>query len=184
MEARANQKTGSYARGNSQTAPSSTIVSEIGSLTLEFTKLSQLTEDPKYYDAVQRISDEFEKSQMTTLLPGMWPIAVDAATPSFTDDNTFTLGGMSDSLYEYLPKQYLMLGGRLEQPRRLYEAFIDVAKKHMFRRALNERDIPIIVSGDVRVKNSGGKTEIVTTPEGQHLTCFTRRHGRHRRPDL
>ncbi len=95
------------------------LVSEIASLSLEFTKLSQLTGDAKYYDAVQRIADVFEKSQPTTKLPGMWPITIDAATPAFDQDNSFTLGGMSDSLYEYFPKQYLLLGGRLAQSRKL-----------------------------------------------------------------
>jgi hypothetical protein len=75
-------------------------VSEIGSLSLEFTKLSQLTGEMKYYDAVQRISDAFEKSQSSTKLPGMWPVVVDASKPSFDRDASFTLGGMSDSLYE------------------------------------------------------------------------------------
>lgn len=88
--------------GKAQTAPRSMLVAEVGSLSLEFTKLSQLTGDMKYYDAVQRIADEFEKGQSTTKLPGMWPIVLDGAGPTFNGDNAFTLGGMSDSLYEYV----------------------------------------------------------------------------------
>jgi len=89
-----------YTEGVGQTAPQQVLVSEIGSLSLEFTKLSQLTGDMKYYDAVQRVSDAFEKSQDTTRLPGMWPVVVNALKPAFDSDNFFTLGGMSDSLYE------------------------------------------------------------------------------------
>lgn len=89
-----------YSAGLGQKAPQQVLVSEIGSLSLEFTKLSQLTGDMKYYDAVQRISDAFEKGQDTTKLPGMWPVVVDASKPAFDSDNFFTLGGMSDSLYE------------------------------------------------------------------------------------
>lgn len=89
-----------YAEGAGQTAPQQVLVSELGSLSLEFTKLSQLTRDMKYYDAVQRVSDAFEKSQDTTRLPGMWPVVVNALKPAFDSDNFFTLGGMSDSLYE------------------------------------------------------------------------------------
>lgn len=92
----------SYSEGDSQKAPHSVLVSELGSLSLEFTKLSQLTGDMKYYDAIQRISDEFEKSQDSTKLPGLFPIIVDASKPSFVGDNAFTLGGMADSLYEYV----------------------------------------------------------------------------------
>jgi mannosyl-oligosaccharide alpha-1,2-mannosidase len=81
---------------------------EIASLTLEFTRLSQLTQDPKYFDAVQRISDELERQQDLTFLPGLWPVVFDAAKLNFTKDRTFTLGGMADSLYEYIPKVRLI----------------------------------------------------------------------------
>lgn len=162
-----------YGQGVAQTAPERMLVSELGSLSLEFTRLSQLTGDPKYYDAVQRISDVFEKSQNTTKLPGMWPVSVDAATPSFSDDNFFSLGGMSDSLYEYFPKQYLILGGLLDQPKVLYEGFIEVAKKHMFFRIVNPKDEPLLVSGDIRVQGEAPNFEIDLNPRGQHLTCFT-----------
>ncbi len=87
-------------KGNRQESPRSVLVSEIGSLSLEFTKLSQLTGDMKYYDAVQRISDMFELGQTKSRLPGMWPVSIDAAKAGFDIDNTYTLGGMSDSLYE------------------------------------------------------------------------------------
>lgn len=147
-------------------------MSELGSLSLEFTKLSQLTGDMKYYDAVQRISDEFAKGQDSTKLPGMWPVQVDSAGPKFTTDNAFTLGGMSDSLYEYFPKQYLILGGALEQPKKMYEKFIGVAKKHLMRRATNPEDISIVISGDARVRTVDGEITAVNSPKGQHLTCF------------
>lgn len=158
--------------GHVQRHPRSVLVSELGSLSLEFTKLSQLTGDMKYYDAVQRISDEFEKGQDATKLPGMWPVQVDSSGPKFTTDNAFTLGGMSDSLYEYFPKQYLILGGALEQPRKMYEKFIGVAQKHLMRRATNPEDIPIVISGDVRARTVDGEMTVVNSPKGQHLTCF------------
>ncbi|KAL1867114.1 hypothetical protein Daus18300_006513 [Diaporthe australafricana] len=161
-----------YMTGSPQSHPRSVLVSELGSLSLEFTKLSQLTGDMKYYDAIQRISDAFEKGQDTTKLPGMWPVEVDSSGPSFTNDNAFTLGGMSDSLYEYFPKQYLILGGVPEQPKKMYEKFIGVAKKHLMRRASNPEDLPIMISADVRVKSVDGAMTSVNTPKGQHLTCF------------
>jgi mannosyl-oligosaccharide alpha-1,2-mannosidase len=81
-----------------------TLVAEIGSLSLEFTRLSQLSGDMKYFDAIQRITDVFDKQQNLTKLPGMWPILVNARTEDFSRDTLFTLGGMADSVYEYLPK--------------------------------------------------------------------------------
>ena len=100
----------------------------------------------------------------------MWPVSIDAETPSFADDNFFTLGGMSDSLYEYFPKHYLLLGGLLQQPKSLYENFIKVAKNFLFFRIYNPSNLPIQVSGDIRVLD-GGDTHLI--PRGQHLTCFT-----------
>ena len=90
--------------GDHQEAGDSTLVSEIGSLSLEFTRLSQVTGDPKFFDAIQRIMDVFDVQQSKTKLPGMWPVVVNAKSLNFTEYGGFTIGGMADSLYEYLPK--------------------------------------------------------------------------------
>jgi mannosyl-oligosaccharide alpha-1,2-mannosidase len=87
-----------------EVASGNTLVAELGSLSLEFTRLSQLTGEPKFFDAVQRITNEFDKQQNHTKLPGMWPVNVNAREVEFRQDTTFTLGGMSDSVYEYLAK--------------------------------------------------------------------------------
>lgn len=92
------------ARGATQIAPEGILLAELGSLTLEFTRLSQVTGDPKYYDAVQRIMDIFEEQQNATKLPGMWPVVVNAKDLDLTGATGFTIGGMADSTYEYLPK--------------------------------------------------------------------------------
>jgi len=159
----------SYVKNNKQQASAAMIVSELGSLSLEFTRLSQISGDPKYYDAVQRISDLFEEYQNKTKLPGMWPVIVDAAGPSFDINTDFHFGGMSDSLYEYLPKQYMMLGGLVEQPRKMYETVIEVAKKYMFFRPLNPDNEELLISGELRVANDG---RIDLNTRGQHLGCF------------
>lgn len=92
------------AEGKVQEASDNALSAEIGSLTLEFTRLAQITGDARFFDAVQRIMDIFEAQQNSTKLPGMWPIVVNAKTLDFTAWNLFTIGGMADSLYEYLPK--------------------------------------------------------------------------------
>ena len=90
--------------GATQVADTSVLVSEPGSLALEFTRLSQITGDPKYYDAVQRVMDVFDEQQSKTKLPGMWPVVVNLQEMNFKDYGSFRIGGMADSLYEYLPK--------------------------------------------------------------------------------
>jgi mannosyl-oligosaccharide alpha-1,2-mannosidase len=92
------------AAGTPQEASENMLVAEIGSLTLEFTRLNQLTGDPRYFDAVQRIMDIFDAQQSRTKLPGMWSVVVNAKTEDFMGGTSFTIGGMADSLYEYLPK--------------------------------------------------------------------------------
>jgi mannosyl-oligosaccharide alpha-1,2-mannosidase len=92
------------AEGTPQIASEDMLVAEIGSLTLEFTRLSQVSGDPRYYDAVQRIMDIFDAQQDLTKIPGLWPVVVNPRTMQFNINGGFTLGGMADSTFEYLPK--------------------------------------------------------------------------------
>ncbi|KAF3358949.1 hypothetical protein VdG1_02511 [Verticillium dahliae VDG1] len=84
----------------------------IGSLSLEFTRLAQLTSDNKYFDAIDRIKRAFAGIQNSTLLPGLWPNLVSLRDGFQAPNNVFRLGADGDSLYEYLPKMYALLGGR------------------------------------------------------------------------
>jgi mannosyl-oligosaccharide alpha-1,2-mannosidase len=99
----------------------------------------------------------------------MWSTTVNAKIPDFTQNGVFTLGGLSDSIYEYFPKQYLLLGGSMPQYRKLYVDFIDAAKKHMFFRPLTESNLDILFSGNVHVHTVGSPH---LDPKGQHLGCF------------
>ncbi|ORY61002.1 glycosyl hydrolase family 47-domain-containing protein [Pseudomassariella vexata] len=54
-------------------------IAELGSLAMEFTRLAQVTQEDKYYDAVARITDAFEDWQNRgTSIPGIFPERVDA----------------------------------------------------------------------------------------------------------
>lgn len=55
------------------------VMSELGSLSLEFTRLAQLTKENKYYDAIARITNAFQEWQANTQVPGLWPIHLDAS---------------------------------------------------------------------------------------------------------
>lgn len=157
------------ASGGIQEAPRHVLGAEYGSFSLEFTRLSQLSGDPKYYDAIQRIMNIFEAQQNDTKVPGVWPINLDARNQDFTKDRSFTLGALADSLYEYLPKQHLMLGGCSPQYQAMYEKFIDVAKEQLFYRALNPENELILFSGSGKVTRG---PQIHLRTEAAHLTCF------------
>ncbi|TVY62810.1 putative mannosyl-oligosaccharide alpha-1,2-mannosidase 1B [Lachnellula suecica] len=157
----------------------SVVVAVLGSLSLEFTRLAQITGNNKYYDGIQRVMDELDKWQGNTTLPGMWPSIVDSShfneslalgSPFADSDELFTLGALADSTYEYLPKQYMMLGGASKQYRTMYEKFVEVAKEHLFFRPMTVKEEDILIAGSVN-RVAGSKPRL--NPELQHLTCFT-----------
>ncbi|KAK0274334.1 hypothetical protein LTR91_006339 [Friedmanniomyces endolithicus] len=276
------------------------VMAELGSLSLEFTRLAQLTGEPKYYDAIARITDAFEEWQNNTRLPGMWPTTVDASgcakpaqiafdssadqqpvpggegqmmvagppvrgaaganmvtsiatnvdreqraaaqakleqktapkefdtyvvkrqlddeasriqttmdvlssnATSYQEDpvrravqagtgasspvclpqglastnkratETFTLGGQSDSTYEYLPKQHMLLGGLTDQYKDMYIAAADTVSKYLLFRPMNPDNLDILLSGALKVSINMTTGEYINqlVPEGEHLTCF------------
>ncbi|RAL09598.1 class I alpha-mannosidase 1A [Aspergillus homomorphus CBS 101889] len=243
------------------------ILAEIGSLSVEFTRLAQLTKENKYYDAIARITNELEKLQDQTQYPGLWPLKLDASgcqkgTNGNTKENTkarleqeyardrlpvttrtysskphptkpaptdaqsyqdffkihdtrslhedaqpaeypgavaqgsgnsnvappeaqctegldtatidkekYSLGALADSTYEYLPKEYMLLGGLNDQYRSMYEKAMNTIRQHLVFQ-------PMIKGGwDVRFlstaiipKNKPGPT--VMEYQGDHLSCF------------
>lgn len=153
-----------------QEAPSGMLVSELGSLSLEFTRLSQLTGDHRWYDAIQRITTLFDAQQHKTRLPGLWPVVVNPKDEDLTSDYGFTLGGMADSTYEYFTKEYALLGGNVPVYRKLYEDSMKAAIKHLFFQPLTPSNESILMSGDARTNEEGTMTTL--QPKMQHLTCF------------
>lgn len=284
-------------------ASSKAALAEIGSLTLEFTRLAQLTKQDKYYDAVARITNQLEAMQDGTTIPGLWPMMVNAqgcahyhtksqvpttakhgtlapvqaepvlgesvqgesrdydpvhditptkdenvtatsvqhkpyAAPTdlrsylklvsrdaefgFTEadsepanyqkstygssgtsssgslidtsldasdekcdsglmlptawrDNKYTLGAMADSTYEYLPKEYMLLGGQNTQYKSMYTKAINAIRKNLLFKPMikGQRDIRFVASTsgiDTSKKTSDFSTKLIY--EGHHLTCF------------
>lgn len=156
-------------KGYAQAAHSMTLVAEIGSLTMEFTRLSQITGDVRWYDATFRIMEAFDQQQSETRLPGMWPVFVDAKNLNFTRDGTFTLGAMSDSLYEYFPKMHALLGGLEPMYERLYRISMAAAKRYTIFRPMTPDKADILIAGTAHVnEDMTGGLEFA----GQHLVCF------------
>ncbi|CAO2656222.1 Nn.00g050250.m01.CDS01 [Neocucurbitaria sp. VM-36] len=276
------------------------VLAEIGSLSMEFTRLAQLTGEHKYYDAIARITDNLEEFQNYTRLPGMWPTYLDASgcgkvyvdlppqeplkapddllvgdvaesppssiellspegkkyvplnlpdpivlTPNRAPSRNqgsmvpgtpandkirdwngdplekrqldtdldepseialdadeassaqaakptppecvaqgfvsssdygreeYTLGGMSDSTYEYLTKEYLLLGGHVEKYRTMYEQSMDVVKKHLIFRPMLPDEDDILFCGKLNVPSNTDDTKVGDLEgENAHLTCF------------
>ncbi|KAL6239135.1 hypothetical protein BDW75DRAFT_199762 [Aspergillus navahoensis] len=227
------------------------VLAELGSLSLEFTRLAQLTKQDKYYDAIARITNELEKYQDSTKLPGMWPLNLDAsgcrrvpgvsrepaatgqpvkwssnevnstsfvshqtrqiqegAEPAHYDDvdsetdslasvdtrtpppkqdcsgglnnqllgvDKFGLGALGDSAYEYLPKEYMLLGGNNDQYLNMYQKAMDTVREYLVYQPMlkNNRDVRFLATVSMTKDlnaNPPGRTTFAY--EGTHLTCF------------
>lgn len=153
-----------------QEASPVTSAAEIGSYTLEFIRLSQITGDPRWYDAVARISNTFASQQHATNLPGMWPMTVNARDLNFTADSWFTLGAMSDSLYEYFPKAFALLGGLEPVYETLYQGSMATSIRHLFFRPMTPDGQDVLISGNMRADLHPPQHTL--EPQGQHLGCF------------
>jgi mannosyl-oligosaccharide alpha-1,2-mannosidase len=137
------------------------------SLSLEFTRLAQLTGDAKYYDAIDRIRAFLERTQDETHLPGMWPTMIDFQNEKVTD-NSFSLGALADSLYEYLPKMYILSGGLEPSYQTMYQKAAETIVDNILFRPMLPGKENILFPGTTFVHNDG----VSIVPEGQHLSCF------------
>lgn len=155
--------------GDAQIASLSTIVAEMGSLSLELIRLSQLTGEDKFYDAVKRITDVFVDQQQDTHMPGLFPLMVNPQDKDFKTGSMFTLGGMVDSLYEYLPKVHLLMRGATNQSQQLYENAMKPIQEHIIFKPMTIDNRDIRIAGQARVYDDN----IQFDPQSQHLTCFT-----------
>jgi mannosyl-oligosaccharide alpha-1,2-mannosidase len=155
-------------RQKKQEAGTGVLLAEIGSLSMEFTRLSQLTGDPKWFDAIQRITDLMAPQQDSTELPGLWPLTVNAKDLVFDKGSTFTLGAMADSIYEYMPKMAALLGGTLPVYQEMYAKAMDTALKHNLYRPMTPTNEDILIAGTVLTNGE----EVRLEPQGQHLVCF------------
>ena len=124
---------------------------------------------------------EFTKRQLTDSdltadTPSSKPdcIPQGLASPPYSTVETFTLGGQADSVYEYLPKEYMLLGGLEPQYQSMYEMSIETTKKYLlFRPMIEEERRDILFAGQVTTQgNLDDENDVKLKAEGTHLTCF------------
>lgn len=139
-----------------------------GSASLEFTRLSQITGDAKYYDATERVKRFFFRTQNTTKIPGLWPLMLNYHDET-ADETVFTLGAGADSLYEYLPKMYALLGGLDRQYAVMTTKALDAARDELlFRPATSDPKKRLLLAGN----SAWAEGKTYRAIEMQHLTCF------------
>ncbi|KAJ8109593.1 hypothetical protein OPT61_g7347 [Boeremia exigua] len=158
--------------GRSPKAETSICFACLGSLTMEFTRLAQITQQSKYYDVVARITRLLDRTQDTTRIPGLWPTMINARKEEFNQSRFFSAGALADSTYEYFPKMHALLGGLEPVYQKLYTDSAAKIDEHMlFRPQLEDEELSeqLLFCGDV---HSSRPSEVTLDPEMQHLTCF------------
>ncbi|KAF2472138.1 seven-hairpin glycosidase [Lindgomyces ingoldianus] len=146
-----------------------------GTITLEFSRLSQITGDSKYYAAVSHVMDTFSENQNKTKLPGMWPMHVSMRRKDVVSGYQFTIGGNADSMYEYLPKAHALLGSASPSSAKyaiMSRTFMDTSMNNLFFRPMVPGNEDILISGNCDVIDYEGTPTPRLDPESEHLSCF------------
>lgn len=152
---RVNLMTGQVA--NQGWSPKASILSEVGTIQLEYFALSRHTHDTIYRQKAQNVIDVLEG--MNTAIPGLLPIFLTTNTaPAFTTGR-ITMGGCGDSYYEYLLKMWLLTGKTNKQYQRMYVESMNAMIQHMVKHAGSE----------TYVAELNGKS---SSPNMEHLACF------------
>jgi mannosyl-oligosaccharide alpha-1,2-mannosidase len=144
----------------------------LASFTMEFTRLTQITSQPKYFDLVARVIALLDRTQNSTKLPGLWPTNLNAAKEEFNQSRSFSIGAAADSTYEYFPKMHALLGGLEPVYEKLYKMSAAMIDKHMlFRPMVEDPEFgeDLLFCGDVFAPD---EDDVRLEPQMQHLTCF------------
>ena len=158
------------AGGELQDAPDDGLLAELASSSMELTRLSQLTGDMRWFDATQRITDLLDEQQNQTTLPGMWPAKVNARASDVRVGRQYSIGGETDSAYEYLVKMCALLGkgSLMEQYQGMWEFSMDTVFQYILFRPLIPDNADILIPGSVTA-NDDGSTSL--SPKAEHLAC-------------
>jgi mannosyl-oligosaccharide alpha-1,2-mannosidase len=139
------------------------LLAELGTVQLELLKLAEATGKKSYADAAERIVAELHARH-----PGEGLIPIYVRLDDAGAVGPLTMGGMSDSYYEYLLKAWL-LKGKDEARAGLY--------RDMWVRAMDETLDKLVathpVDGRMYVGERGGLgPDAKLVPKMEHLACF------------
>ncbi len=126
-------------------------IAEAGSLSLEFTRLFQITRDKRYFEVVSRTTDFLD--QWHVIHPGaqkvkaLWPGALNVTDPD-APLGKGVYGIQGGTNYDYLLKMHLLLSGAQSQYRRLYEAAASSITKFLLTPIAVVGGVDGVVAGD------------------------------------
>ncbi|TIB40499.1 hypothetical protein E3P86_00661 [Wallemia ichthyophaga] len=153
-----------------------TILAESGSMILEFAKLSMITGNHKYLNVANKAQDVLFSLRST--ISGLLPthVRLDEEITQTPRSGVFTLGGLSDSYYEYLIKMYRLINAQLSRYGKQYIKALDsINDKLIIEIPSNiERFADLTISGELTSLSIGkhdDDDEIL--PKWEHLSCFS-----------
>jgi mannosyl-oligosaccharide alpha-1,2-mannosidase len=141
---------------------SDSILSEIGTIQLEFKHLSHHSGNPIYAQKAERVMEilrSLHKVHKGKLLYGLYPNYLETETGLCRQD-WYSLGALGDSFYEYLMKQYLLTGDR--NSHEMYRKAVRGIKKYMLAYSTPNKLAYI-------AEYRNGKQ----IPKFDHLVCYT-----------
>lgn len=107
----------------------SSILSEFGTLHLEFAYLSDVTGDSVYRERVQAIRGVLKDIEKPK---GLYPNYLNPKTGKWGQQH-MSLGALGDSFYEYLLKAWVQSGHEDEEAREMYDDAMQAIIQHMIR---------------------------------------------------
>jgi mannosyl-oligosaccharide alpha-1,2-mannosidase len=150
-----NMRTGT-AKNYGWASGGSSILSEFGTLHMEFAYLSDVTGDPSYKKAVEKVRDAIQSAARPR---NLYPNYLNPKTGKWGQQHT-SMGALGDSFYEYLLKEWLRSGKT------------DNVAKEMFDQAATD------VENELIKTSASGLTYFAEQKYGKlehkmdHLACF------------
>lgn len=123
-----NIKTGS-SRNWGWASGGSSILSEFGSMHLEFMYLSNVTGNPVFKEKVMRIREVLNSLEKPK---GLYPNYLNPRTGKWGQQHT-AIGALGDSFYEYLLKAWLQSGKQDAEARKMYDDAITAIENELVR---------------------------------------------------
>ncbi|KAM0792930.1 hypothetical protein ACM66B_002689 [Microbotryomycetes sp. NB124-2] len=148
-------------------------IAEVGSVSLEFTRLSQITGDPIYFQTISRAMDTLDNFKAQERVPHLFPTQINPEEQRFLP-GVYSFGGQGDSYYEYLLKMHQLLDGQAEQYSRMYKAAIDSARQVLLHPITVVPGLEDAVTfSDLHFNEvRDGKMVTGLVPKLDHLTAF------------
>ena len=122
------------------------ILSEVGSLQLEFRYLTYVSRDDRYANAANRFTEHLQNqleagwpknescySDGAPQMPhkGLWPVFIESETGKFC--GAAGMASLSDSFYEYLLKQWILFGKTDDHLLEMYEDAVEGILDHLLK---------------------------------------------------